>query len=126
MGREEVFIRPLPSELGGPPGARKVRVSTAGGSSPRWRSDGRELFYLASDYQLMAVPIEASAAGVRVGQPKALFRMRSPRTGPTNFPYDAAPDGQRFFVMEPLVEQSTVPITVIVNWPGLLKSRRGE
>ncbi len=124
-GQEEVYVRSLPQSLGGPANPVKHRVSTAGGSSARWRGDGREIFYLAGDSQLMALPVEPLAGGLRIGVSKPLFRMRSPRTSTSLFPYDAAADGQRFIVLDPLSDASAVPITVIVNWPGLLQARQG-
>ena len=113
-GRNEVYVAPFP----GPGG--KWQVSTAGGGSPRWRRDGTELFYVALDGKLMAAAVSSRGSTFDVGAVRALFngRMRDQLLG---IPYDVTADGQRFLV-NTLVEQ-TAPssITLVVNWPSLLK-----
>jgi Tol biopolymer transport system component len=96
-------------------GSGKVRISVSGGRLPRWRRDGKELFYVAPGSQLMSVPI-LSASPLRADSPATLFRAES-GIGT----YDVTPDAQRFIVKEsrPGVEAS--PITVILNWPALLQ-----
>lgn len=66
-GRFEVVVRPFPD------GAGKWQVSTGGGVSPRWRADGRELYFLAPDTMLMAVPVSAAGPSFEAGTPVALF-----------------------------------------------------
>ena len=72
-GQPEIYVQPFLR-----PG-QKVRISTEGGIQARWRSDGKELFYLAPDQRLMAVPIQLDAQRnvVDVGTPAALFRLLS-------------------------------------------------
>ena len=70
-GKAEVYVRPFPVSPGIWP------VSTGGGSQPRWRRDGKELFYLALDGKLMVVEVNAGER-FRAGVPKALFQMRLP------------------------------------------------
>jgi len=99
----------------------KWRVSTGGGSSPRWRRDGKELFYLATDSQLMAVPIAGDITrGLRVGTAQALFRtgLSVVRTGAAST--NVSPDGQRFLIAT--ADPNGLPsIVVVSNWPALLK-----
>jgi hypothetical protein len=69
---------------------------------------------------MMSVPVESGAASLKLGVPKPLFQTRLeldvyPRQ------YDVSADGQRFLLAQPLEEGGSVPITVIVNWPALLK-----
>jgi dipeptidyl aminopeptidase/acylaminoacyl peptidase len=115
-GRAEVYIQPFPG-----PGA-KTRISTNGGAQMRWRRDGKELFYLALDGRLMAVPIRASQdGGLESGQPVPLFPARVGEVIPLqsgyNLSYDISPDGQRF-LMNTITEASGAPpIEVILNWP---------
>ena len=86
-GREEVYIRPFP------PGETVHPVSRTGGWAPRWRHDGKELFFVSRDARMMAVGVDP-ATGTTVGVPRDLF--------PTDFrpennrPYDVTRDGQRF------------------------------
>jgi hypothetical protein len=88
-------------------------VSTSGGSSPRWRGDSRELFYLSGDQRVMAVPIFPDGAGIRSGAAVPLFSL-PPRTS-----WEVAPDGQRFITVQ---EGSTAPpFKVILNWQSALR-----
>jgi eukaryotic-like serine/threonine-protein kinase len=109
-GRMEVFVQPFAQS------GNKWQVSTGGGSEPRWRRDGRELFYLAPDGTLMAVAITATSA-VEIGAPRVLFRARVPFAGSefrTN--YDVTADGRRFLVNSVVEGAGATPITVVVNW----------
>jgi Tol biopolymer transport system component len=109
-GRNEIYVQPFPG-----PGDRS-RVSTAGGSWPRWRPDGRELFYVALDGKLMGVPTLASGSTLQPGTPVTLFQTRMPGFNGGYFKpqYDVAADG-RFLINHPL-EDAASPITVILNW----------
>jgi serine/threonine protein kinase len=106
-GRDEIYVQPFPG-----PGA-KLQISSTGGSSPQWRRDGHELFYMGTGDHLMAAPIKLPMNGqhVEIGSPSILFTMR-PGTQ-----YEASPDGQRF-LMNTLTEDAA-PITVILNWTAM-------
>jgi dipeptidyl aminopeptidase/acylaminoacyl peptidase len=116
-GRPEVYVAPFPG------GGSKWQVSVAGGSSPRWRHDTKELFYLAADSELMAAEVNTIGAVFHVGVVRPLFRVLL-RTGPSRHDtdwtseqigYDASPDGQWFVVNAP-PEGNPPPITLITNW----------
>ena len=116
-GRFEVFVQPFP-----PTGTKRL-VSSDGGIEPRWRSDGRELFYLSPDRRLMAVPTETTPR-FEPGKPEALFDADvGAITLPFRRRYDVAADGQRFVLLEPPPRRPP-PITVIVNWTGALQGLR--
>ncbi len=88
-GRYEVYVAPFPAS-----GAKR-QISTAGGGSPRWRPDGRELFYVASGNRMMAAETDIKSGAVAVNKIEPLF-------GPfTNGGYDVSVDGQRFLVITP-------------------------
>ncbi len=111
-GRFEVVVQPFP-DAGG-----KWQVSTAGGVAPRWRADGRELYYLATDATLMAVPVTAAGTSFAAGTPMALFptRIVDGGTVATNRPqYAVARDG-RFLINQPVADATAAPITLILNW----------
>ena len=91
---------------------QKYPISTGGGSNPEWSKDGTELFYLASDRNLMAVPIRAKTNAFEPGIPKALFPV--PGTD-IRGAYTPAIGG-RFLIAKPLDETMTTPITVVLNW----------
>lgn len=113
-GRVEIYVQPFPG-----PG-NKWPISTNGGSQIRWRRDGKELFYVALNGRLMAVPIgvASNAGALEVGTPVMLF---APRLGGAvqqadyRHQYMVSSDGQRFLVAT-VTEGATSPITVILNW----------
>jgi len=94
-------------------------VSTSGGVTPRWRRDGKELYYIAPDAKLMAVSVSTTGVRPEVGTPSALFQTRIlfGGTSPvgTSWQYDVAPDG-RFLINVTVGDAATPPITVIQNW----------
>jgi Tol biopolymer transport system component len=110
--RSEIYLRQFPT-------GRRVRVSGSGGVHPRWRPDGKELFYIALNRQLMAVPIELSPNGQepQVGTPVGLFTLpiRSNLTSSLFMQqYTVSRDGQRFLVAA--IPNLDYPIHVIRNW----------
>jgi Tol biopolymer transport system component/predicted Ser/Thr protein kinase len=119
-GRYEIYVRAFPE----PHGA--TRVSTGGGQYPQWGPQvgaaGRELFYLSPDYKLMAVSLKLGAGSVKPSAPQELFPLPADDIGWP--PYDTAPDGKRFLVRA-TPQQAAQPLTVIVNWPALLKKGAG-
>ena len=112
-GQAEVYIDAFPEPRG------KKRVSTAGGRFPQWGAGGRELFYVSPDNKLMSVSLKPGTDTIEPYSPHELFTlsMRSP-AGPT---YQPSRDGQRFLVLTS-PEAALQPLTVIVNWPSLLKT----
>jgi len=112
-GRFEIYLQPFP----GPGG--QAQVSTNGGAQVRWRRDGKELFYIALDGRLMAVPIRLAfnTQTIEAGSPIPLFatRVGGALSIPFRQQYDISPDGQRF-LMNTVTEEAAAPITVILNW----------
>jgi serine/threonine protein kinase/Tol biopolymer transport system component len=113
-GKSDVYAAPFPG-----PGQR-VAVSTAGGKNPRWRGDGKELFYLAEDGKMMSVSIQ-SGATLEPGLPVPLFETRV-RNQP-GWRYDVTADGQKFLIVTRVLEREVPPIAVVVDWMAGLKSR---
>ena len=109
-GRYEIYVQSFP-QLGG-----KRQVSTAGGFAPRWRGDGRELFYHAPDGKLMAAPVRAGT-GFESDAPVPLFEFRA-GGNLTNTYYDVTSDGQRFLLSTVPDAPAVVPITLLINWKG--------
>ena len=112
--RHDVYVETLPSS------DRKWSISVEGGYEPRWRADGKEIYYLARDGTLMAVPMATGAAPF--GVPKPLFQTRV-HGGVSILRTHFVPnrDGSRFLVSVRSSEPVPVPITVVLNWPSLLK-----
>jgi Tol biopolymer transport system component len=111
-GRNEIYVASFPSP------STKVPISAASGTQPRWRGDGREIFYMGSGGRLMAVSVQGLGARFDVGESRDLFTIR-PR-GLVGSPYDVTPDGERFLVNE-LVDVPEQPVTLVVNWLAGLK-----
>ena len=113
-GRDEVQIRTFPDA-----GSPQV-VSRGGGHSPKWRGDGKELFYIAADGMVTAVPV--TRPGEPPGPPMALFRSpagsaRPDATGRRSaMSWDVSPDGQRFLFAAPSGAGSSSAFTVVLNW----------
>jgi Tol biopolymer transport system component len=116
-GRDEIYVRAFPG------GAGQKRISNAGGDEPRWRGDGRELYFLGLDGQLTAVPTNAgtaATAGFEPGPPRALFPV--PRVAVyTSSRYDVAPDGQRFLIAVAAPVSAASPLNVVMNWESALR-----
>ena len=115
-GRPEVFVQSLMTA------GAKWRVSTGGGRWPLWRHGGKELFYLAADGSLIAVPIEADATALRPGVAKALFRTDLSFIGGAGS-FGASSDGQRFVIRTAGDSDERASIVVVSNWLAAMKSR---
>ena len=103
-GREEVYVQSFPA-------GRRFTVSGGGGTAPGWRKDGRELFYVATDGRLTAVPVTLHETSIDFGSPQALFPARFD----FNRAYEVSADGQRFLVATP-ANPGGAAITVVLNW----------
>jgi len=110
-GNWEVYVSPFPGF------GSKWQVSRSGGEEPRWRGDGKELFYLAPDGRLMAVDVK-TGTGFEAGTPVALFQThpRQPLSAMDFFSYDVTSDGQKFLVNTKVDTSSSAPLSVILNW----------
>ena len=100
-GRTQVYIERYPTHAG------RRQVSTGGGYLPFWRSDGRELFYVASGSEVMSVDLTNEAS-----TPKPMFRL-------PGFSYDITHDGQRFLIDQPVDDNFRSPLTFVSNWMAL-------
>jgi serine/threonine protein kinase/Tol biopolymer transport system component len=119
-GQWQIRVRSYPEPDGG-----RRQISTAGGISPVWRRDGRELFYYSGEGRLVAVSIAADKA-LTIGAAVPLFTanlLGGPSSAiPWRTQYAASPDGQRFLLNEPVEDAyAYAPITVVTNWMAALK-----
>ena len=120
-GRNEIYVRPFaaPAASGAAanPAAGQWQVSTAGGIFPRWRPDGKELYYIGPNGEMMAAPITATGTTLEPGAPVALFPTRIFGGGVDNRQgrqYDVARDGR--FLINTVLDDASSPITLIQNW----------
>jgi hypothetical protein len=110
-----VYVAPFP----GPGG--KWQISSSGGRMPRWRRDGRELYFVAEDYTLMAAEVEAGQNKFEVKNVRPLFRVNlAPEALERSGSYDVTPDGTRF-VINASSDEAQPPITIVLNWNVALK-----
>jgi eukaryotic-like serine/threonine-protein kinase len=119
-GRSEIYIQPFPAPENG---GSKTSISRDGGIQPRWRRDGKELFYFSLDGKLMAADITQEPS-FRASVPRALFQLPVGQIGHNEqavrvFAWDVAPDGKR--VLVDTGTTSSEPITVVLNWTAELK-----
>jgi eukaryotic-like serine/threonine-protein kinase len=110
-GNTEIYVSPFPNANG------KWQVSSAGGQEPRWRQDGKELFYLTPDGKMMAVAV-TTGASFKAGSPISLFQThrRQPVSALEVFSYDVSGDGQRFLIATKMDEGNPAPLSVLLNW----------
>ena len=108
--RFEIVVQPFPAPTG------KWQVSISGGIQPRWRADGRELYFVAPDGKLMAASVTTTNETFTSGTPSALFSVTLAHGAGTNKQeYVVSRDG-RFLINQPVDVSSTTPITLILNW----------
>jgi Tol biopolymer transport system component len=111
-GRSEVYVTAFP-------GGGKWQVSADGGGFPRWRGDGAELYYLASDNAVMAVRVKSGTTSFEIGAAERLFQAHPPPQ--PGHPYAVTADGRRFLFITSATAPS--PLTVVLNWQEELKAR---
>jgi eukaryotic-like serine/threonine-protein kinase len=107
----EIYVTSFPEARG------RWQISTGGGEQPRWRGDGKELFYLSSEAKMMAVPV-TTGANFDSGSPVTLFQAtpRPPVLVYDLFVYDVTRDGQRFLINTPVKQADTQPMSILLNW----------
>lgn len=112
-GRNEIYVQAFPEANG------KWRVSTDGGVYPRWRPDGREIFYLGLGGELVAARVLAAGANtIELSAPETLFAVDivgGGSGGSQSHQYDVSSDGRKF-VINTVVDASSAPITLVLNW----------
>jgi hypothetical protein len=116
-GRYEVYVRPFPA------GPGKWKISNSGGEFPRWRHDGRQLFYLSGGRKLMAAGVKGAEHAFEMSAPEPLFDSHAAGSNPgwNFFPYAVAADGKRFLVNTTVGDTVETPLTVVVNWLAAVK-----
>ena len=111
--RPEIYVVPFEGSAG------KTQVSTAGGTEPHWRGDGKELYFISPDQKLMAVDVKPGAI-LEVGIPHPLFQVRV-QAGSRNT-FCVTPDGQRFLLVRP-DDEALAPNTVVLDWSAGVKRK---
>jgi eukaryotic-like serine/threonine-protein kinase len=112
-GRYEVYVTSFPG------GGAKWQVSASGGSFPKWRRDGKELFWLGAADNMMAADVNTSGSTVRMGTPQVLFHAGGVQT--QQGPYAVTADGKKFLINTGDVKEENQPFTLVQNWPAEIK-----
>ena len=111
-GRFEIYVRSFPAK------GVAIPISTAGGVYARWSRDGSELYYVAPDATMMAVPMRRTQTTLSADSPVALFKTRRVGGGVNvigyGHQYDVAPDGR--FLMNVELDSNPRPINLVMNW----------
>jgi Tol biopolymer transport system component len=110
-GHPEIYVVPFP----GSGGTRQI--STFSGTLPRWRADGKEIFYIAPDQKLMAAEVMIKGGEIQAGEVRPQF---GPLPVANGYQYDVAVDGQRILAITPR-QSASEPLTIVQNWPAGLR-----
>jgi len=110
--RYEVYLTPFP-----PVDGKRYTVSSQGGMNPAWRRDGKEIYFVAGDGRLTAVPVTIRASEVEFGRAEPLFPADS---SDFNRAYEPSPDGKRFLIAIP-ASPGGAAFTVVLNWTQALR-----
>jgi hypothetical protein len=110
-GNWEIYVSPFPAA------DSKWQISRGGGVEPRWRRDGKELFYLSAEGKMTATAIK-TGTNFEAGAPVTLFQahLRQPISALDVVSYDVRADGQKFLVNTKVDEPNAAPLSVILNW----------
>jgi len=117
-GREEVYLQSFPRS------GSRFQISTGGGREPLWRKDGTEVFYIAEDRTLVAVPVKltnSASEPLQLGLPKPLFPVTLVDAFFVGRSYEVSNDGQRFLMPAIASDATAPPLTVVLNWQTELK-----
>ncbi len=110
LGNWEIYVTSFPGAAG------KWQVSRGGGTEPRWRGDGKEVYYISPSGMLMAVPVNGESIFV-TATPVPLFQIhgRASISSTDVFTYDVAKDGKRFLVNRYVKPEHVAPLTILLN-----------
>jgi len=112
-GRPEIYITAFPA------GGAKWQVASNGGTTPKWRRDGKEMFFLDPQDNIVAVDVNTSGNAVKLGAPHTLFQAVGIQR---DFgPYDVTADVKKFLINSGNLKEGTEPVTLVQNWPAELK-----
>jgi Tol biopolymer transport system component len=123
-GRREIFVQAFTP--GSPAADARWQISTGGGTMPRWRGDGREIYYWGLDGRIMAAAVDGRGAAFTWSAPTALFQTAMPTLRTNDISFDVSADGQRFLVAEPSERIGTPPLIVVTDWVAALRRAAPE
>jgi hypothetical protein len=114
-GRREIYVKPFIA--GEPASEARWQISTSGGTMPRWRRDGQELYYWALDGRMMAAAVvDGTGPAFKWSAPVALFDAGPPTLRTNDINFDVTPDGQRFLFAEAAPQAGSQSLMVVTDW----------
>ena len=115
-GRTEIYVESFPT------GRAKWQISSNGGNYPRWRKDGRELFYVGPDQTLMSVTLQPSSDLAKFSRPIPMFKVPMPSPVGSDYPYDVSSDGRRVLALSAAEDAQEQTLVVMSNWQAEYKT----
>ena len=112
-GALQIYVQSFPS------GSKRIQISADHGDSPRWSSDGRELYYLGPGNKVISMPVQSKGGDLIVGNQKDLFPVGI-------YDFVPHPDGRRFLMQQPRSDPFLAPITITLGWQQALENRSGS
>ena len=117
-GRFEVYVVPFPAT------GERFTASRGGGSQPKWRADGSELYYLSPDGALNAVKVAVAGGKFTTGEPVELVRPKLTGVSAVVEQYALHPSGTKFLFLDTVGDEKDLSIGVLLNWASLLPPGR--
>jgi serine/threonine protein kinase len=121
-GRWEIYVQRFAFDKEAASLGAKWQVSSNGGRLPRWRRDGRELFYVSSDGTLTSVAVAPDETTFHFSLARPLFRLPA-KYVVWRYTYDVGPDGSRFVVVGDAASNDPQPLTLLLNWQNSARNR---
>jgi Tol biopolymer transport system component len=118
-GRREVYVQAFTP--GQPASPARWQISNGGGVMPRWRADGKELFYLTLDGKMMSVTVSPEGDAFHAASPVVLFNATPPSQRTPSWEYDVSSDGKRFLMVEPAIKPDSQVLTFVTDWRSLAR-----
>jgi Tol biopolymer transport system component/predicted Ser/Thr protein kinase len=120
-GRREIYVKPFTPRQ--PASDARWQISTAGGTMPRWRRDGKELFYWGLDGRIMASEVDGTGKAFKWSTPVVLFEAGAPTLRTNDINFDVTPDGQRLLIVEPAERSGSEPLMVVTDWLAATRAK---
>jgi hypothetical protein len=116
-GVGEIYVRPFPDTE-----SARWQVSAAGGTDPVWSRNGRELFYISAQNEMMSVAV-APGAAFSISPPQRLFSAAAYTPIPPVPSFDVSPDGKRFLLLRETTPTERNELIIVQNWVEEMKAR---
>jgi Tol biopolymer transport system component len=121
VGRREIYVQAFTP--GQPAADARWQISSAGGTMPRWRGDGKEIYYWGLDGRIMAATVDGAGSAFKWSTPAPLFQAVMPTLRTNDINFDVSADGQKFLLVEPSERTGTPPLMIVTDWVAAVRRR---